>query len=120
VDLDRWDDAAPAALRLLVLLPTTTVTTVAPAEAAFRTSSSTARPVEPMTVPARTDRAEEGDSGRIAVKVELRLVLMVRSRRFICERVWTGLFFSRAEAKTPTEQLGYYIISMTIAALRSS
>ena len=61
-----------------------------------------------------------GDSGRIAVKVELRLVLMVRSRRFICERVWTGLFFSRAEAKTPTEQLDYYIISMTIAALRSS
>ena len=40
--------------------PTTTVTAVASLAAAFRTSSSTARPVLPTTVPARTE-AEAAD-----------------------------------------------------------
>lgn len=46
---------------LPLLPPTTTVTVRAPAEAAFLTSSSTHRPREPMTVPARTDAAEAAD-----------------------------------------------------------
>ena len=75
----RTDDAAEAAelVSLLSILaplvppapapplpllpPMTTVTVRAFAEAAFLTSSSTHRPREPMTVPARTDAADSAD-----------------------------------------------------------
>lgn len=44
--------------------PTTTVTAVASLAAAFRTNSSTARPVLPMTVPARTEAEAADERGR--------------------------------------------------------
>ena len=64
-------------------LPTTTVTVVADAEAAFRTSSSTARPTLPMTVPARTAPEATVERGRtrppplLLVLVGLLTVLMM-------------------------------------------
>ena len=64
-------------------LPTTTATVVADAEAAFRTSSSTARPTLPMTVPARTAPEATVERGRtrppplLLVLVGLLTVLMM-------------------------------------------
>ena len=61
---DEDDELVPAAAAAAPLPPTTTVTAVADADAAFRTSSSTARPTLPMTVPARTALEAAAERGR--------------------------------------------------------
>ena len=58
------DDDDETLLPVLPAPPTTTVTVVASLAAAFRTNSSTARPVLPMTVPARTEAEAAEERGR--------------------------------------------------------
>lgn len=56
--------------------PTTTVTVAADADAAFLTSSSTARPALPMTVPARTAPEAADERGRTRPPLALALRLL--------------------------------------------
>ena len=81
VIIDDDDDCMEAALLPAVPAPpppppTTTVTVAADADAAFRTSSSTARPTLPMTVPARTAPLAAAERGRRRPPPPLLVVLL--------------------------------------------
>ena len=88
VSTDDDDNGCDDDELLQAVPPTVTVTVVADAEAAFLTSSSTARPTLPMTVPARTEAEAADERGRRRPPLLGLLLLMVVGRvlQYLSER----------------------------------